>query len=62
MCQKLVVMAVATDCEECNKKALVCLREVGNEWSTGNCVTEDSSVCFFAEKRDGQTVYERDRR
>ena len=58
MCQKLVVMAVATDCEECNKKALVCL----SEWSTGNCVTEDSSVCFFAEKRDGQTVYERDRR
>ena len=49
MCQKLVVMAVATDCEECNKKALVCL----SEWSTGNCVTEDSSVCFFAEKRDG---------
>ena len=30
MCQKLVVMAVATDCEECNKKALVCLSDMAD--------------------------------
>ena len=30
MCQKLVVMAVATDCKECNKKALVCLSDMAD--------------------------------
>lgn len=30
MCQKLVVMAVATDCEACNKKALVCLSDMAD--------------------------------
>lgn len=30
MCQKLVVMAVATDCEECNKKGLVCLSDMAD--------------------------------
>lgn len=29
-CQKLVVMAIATDCEECNKKALVRLSDMAN--------------------------------
>ena len=29
-CQKLVVMAVATDCKECNKKALVCLSDMAD--------------------------------
>jgi len=30
MCQKLVIMAVATDCEECNKKALLCLSDMAD--------------------------------
>ena len=30
-CQKLAVMAVATDCEECNKKALVRLSDMADD-------------------------------
>lgn len=56
MCQKLVVMAVATDCEECNKKALVCLSE------TSATNGPQGTVSQKTQKRDGQTVYERDRR
>ena len=44
MCQKLVVMAVATDCEKCNKKALVCLSETSATNGPQGTVSQKTQV------------------
>ena len=57
MCQKLVVMAVATDCEECNKKALVCLRETSATNGPQGTVSQKTQVSVSLLKKGMDRLY-----
>ena len=57
MCQKLVVMAVATDCEECNKKALVCLSETSATNGPQGTVSQKTQVSVSLLKKEMDRLY-----
>ena len=57
MCQKLVVMAVATDCEECNKKALVCLTETSATNGPQGTVSQKTQVSVSLLKKGMDRLY-----
>ena len=57
MCQKLVVMAVATDCEECNKKALVCLSETSATNGPQGTVSQKTQVSVSLLKKGMDRLY-----
>lgn len=57
MCQKLVVMAVATDCEECNKKALVCLSETSTTNGPQGTVSQKTQVSVSLLKKGMDRLY-----
>ena len=57
MCQKLVVMAVATDCEECNKKALVCLSETSATNGPQGTASQKTQVSVSLLKKGMDRLY-----